>query len=629
MTKVLFLCTASCFFITRIAEAQLAITEAMSSETDTFTQDGVTNSISPNSDFWELSNFGTNAIELSGYKMADEGAGLGGAYSGPFDGLIIQPGEVIVFVQDSVNTTEQSFRDWWGLTNSTRIISYHNYGLSSSGDGMSLWDASDNLIDHAHVDAATKGVSFTYDSLTGNFGILSTNGVGGAFQAATADDVGSPGVNTGPVSLAFTVQPTNTNSTAGSTVTFTSAARGFPHPHFTWQRNGVDVPGATDATLTLVNLTTNNAGTYTVVITNGIQSLTSSNAVLVVNPAPSAPVFVSTPSSLVAYIGQNATFTGVAQGSPSPAYFWKKDGALLPGETTNTLARFGVSASDSGTYTLVASNSVGIASAAVALLVTRKSFLAITEVQSSESPGPAASADWFELSNLDTFPVDLFGYRWDDNSANLGVAYTITNHFVVQPGESVILVEASAPGAMTPELFKAWWGETNLPPNLQILVYAGNGLGLSSSSDQVNLWNQATTVETDPIGKVAAIQLSTAVAGRTFVRNPDTGLFTGNSTTGLSTNGLNGAFKAAQNGDVGSPGWYVAPLKVTITPTPFGSDLTWNSTAGRNYTVFYKNSVSDAIWSSLTNIVASAAITTVSTASPASTRIYRVAVTVH
>src|SRR4051812_14104880 len=183
MTKVLFLCTASCFFITRIAEAQLAITEAMSSETDTFTQDGVTNSISPNSDFWELSNFGTNAIELSGYKMADEGAGLGGAYSGPFDGLIIQPGEVIVFVQDSVNTTEQSFRDWWGLTNSTRIISYHNYGLSSSGDGMSLWDASDNLIDHAHVDAATKGVSFTYDSLTGNFGILSTNGVGGAFQA--------------------------------------------------------------------------------------------------------------------------------------------------------------------------------------------------------------------------------------------------------------------------------------------------------------------------------------------------------------------------------------------------------------------------------------------------------------
>src|SRR5262245_37617597 len=79
-----------------MAQAQLAITEAMSSAADTFTDGGVTNAVVQNSDFWELTNFGTNAMELTDYKMADEGAGLGGAYSTPFDGLVIGPGETII-----------------------------------------------------------------------------------------------------------------------------------------------------------------------------------------------------------------------------------------------------------------------------------------------------------------------------------------------------------------------------------------------------------------------------------------------------------------------------------------------------------------------------------------------------
>src|SRR5882672_2547464 len=96
------------------AQAQLAITEAMSSAADTFTDGGATNAILPHSDYWELTNFGTNAVDLTDYKMADEGAGLGGAYSTPFDGLTIQPGESILFVQDSVDITDQAVRDWWG-----------------------------------------------------------------------------------------------------------------------------------------------------------------------------------------------------------------------------------------------------------------------------------------------------------------------------------------------------------------------------------------------------------------------------------------------------------------------------------------------------------------------------------
>src|SRR6476620_1694836 len=122
--KRIILVIAALIVVSATAKAQLAITEAMSSEADTFTQGSVTNAVTPNSDYWELSNFGSDPIDLTGFKMADEGAGLGGAYSTPFDGLTIQPGESILFVQDSVNMDEQSVRDWWGagLSNSVRIV---------------------------------------------------------------------------------------------------------------------------------------------------------------------------------------------------------------------------------------------------------------------------------------------------------------------------------------------------------------------------------------------------------------------------------------------------------------------------------------------------------------------------
>jgi hypothetical protein len=610
--------------------AQLAITEAMSSEATTYTVSGVTNTVPANSDYWELSNFGTNSIDLTGYKMADEGAGFSGAYSTPFDGVIIGAGEVILFVQDSVNTTDQAVRDWWGtnLNPAVRIIFYHNYGLSANGDSMSLWDASDNLVDHAHMDAAIPGVSFTYDPFTGAFGSFSTNGADGAFQAATTDDVGSPGTNTGPVALVFTLQATNKTAISGSSSLFAANANGLPHPKYQWRFNGAPIAGATDASYTIANTLTNNAGNYDVVVTNGIASIASSNALLTVSPAPVRPSILSFANDLAAYIGQAATFTVQAQGNPAPAYQWSFKGSPLTGQTTNQLSLNNLQISDSGAYSLLISNSAGATNAPVNLLVTRKPNLVITEVQSSEASGPAAAADWWELANLDNFSVDVYGYRWDDNSANLGVAYTITNHVVIRPGEAIVLVEASVPGAMTPDKFKAWWGSSNLPPDLQIIVYTGNGLGLSASSDQVNLWNQAATIETDPIGKVAGVQLSTSPAGRTFVRNPDTGIFSGNSTTGLSTNGLNGAFVAASNGDIGSPGWIVEPLRLNAIPHFPGADLTWNSTAGRSYTVYYKDALTDISWTPLGAVTAASSFTTLSDASALSQRFYLVSVTV-
>src|SRR5437868_10447974 len=78
------------------ARGQLAITETMSSESLNLGPASVT----PGPDFWELTNFGTNSIDLSGYLFNDSDATRGGdADATTLQGVTIGPGESIVLVQ--------------------------------------------------------------------------------------------------------------------------------------------------------------------------------------------------------------------------------------------------------------------------------------------------------------------------------------------------------------------------------------------------------------------------------------------------------------------------------------------------------------------------------------------------
>src|SRR4026209_2872260 len=78
------------------ALAQLAITEVMSSASTNLGSLVVTNG----PDFWELTNFGTNAINLDGYQYTDSLS----LPRVPLPGMSIQSGESVVFVRTDTNT---------------------------------------------------------------------------------------------------------------------------------------------------------------------------------------------------------------------------------------------------------------------------------------------------------------------------------------------------------------------------------------------------------------------------------------------------------------------------------------------------------------------------------------------
>jgi hypothetical protein len=77
-------------------------------------------------------------------------------------------------------------------------------------------------------------------------------------------------------------QPKSWTSEVGSTVIFSVEASGYPFPWHQWQFNNADIPGQTNAWLTLPNVQTNQAGSYRVILTNSYGALTSQVATLTV-----------------------------------------------------------------------------------------------------------------------------------------------------------------------------------------------------------------------------------------------------------------------------------------------------------------------------------------------------------
>ena len=79
---------------------------------------------------------------------------------------------------------------------------------------------------------------------------------------------------------AILAQPTNVTTTVGATAVFTVGASGTPPLRYQWSFNDSPLPTATNASLVLTNVGTNQVGVYAVTVTNLYGSETSSNAML-------------------------------------------------------------------------------------------------------------------------------------------------------------------------------------------------------------------------------------------------------------------------------------------------------------------------------------------------------------
>jgi hypothetical protein len=96
-------------------------------------------------------------------------------------------------------------------------------------------------------------------------------------------NAGAVGKCTDPTPPAILAQPASRNAPIGDTITFSVGAGGTSPLTYQWAHNGQGIPDGTGFRLTLANITTNDAGTYNVGVTNGYGGALSSNASLAVS----------------------------------------------------------------------------------------------------------------------------------------------------------------------------------------------------------------------------------------------------------------------------------------------------------------------------------------------------------
>jgi len=184
-------------------------------------------------------------------------------------------------------------------------------------------------------------------------------------------------------------------------------------------------------------------------------------------------------------------------------------------------------------------------------LTTTHAALIITEVDPTGSSTSTYAADWFELTNTGASSIDLTGWKMDDSHNSFSHAVAISGITSISAGQSVVFIEdssASSDSALASSFESAWFG-SNVPSGFTIGFYGGSGVGLSSSSDAVNIFNASGVLQ-------AGVQFGASTSNVTFdnwvAQITNSGSTDGAIST-LSAVGVNGAFKDANN-EIGSPG---------------------------------------------------------------------------
>lgn len=119
----------------------------------------------------------------------------------------------------------------------------------------------------------------------------------------------------GPLNSAPTISshPLSQTVKVGSNVVFSVTASGNPPPNYQWRFNGNPIPGATAATYTRTNAQIAHSGDYSVVASNVVTALVSSNAALTVLPL--APLWLQSITALA-----DGRLTLVVTGEPGYSF---------------------------------------------------------------------------------------------------------------------------------------------------------------------------------------------------------------------------------------------------------------------------------------------------------------------
>ena len=202
--------------------------------------------------------------------------------------------------------------------------------------------------------SSTYSVSATTAADAGLYTVAVSNAYGSVTSSPATVTVTTPQ----PQAPVFTLQPASVAAPAGSSRTFSIAVSGYPIPALQWLKNGVRLTGQTRETLTLSNISTADAATYTCEATNTSGTTVSQSAVLAVGQAPVVAKAVPI-TGIEAKIGDPLRIDLPPLGGTGPfSYRWTRDSTVIA-VSGSSLQIGALTAAGSGLYSCLVSNAYG------------------------------------------------------------------------------------------------------------------------------------------------------------------------------------------------------------------------------------------------------------------------------
>jgi uncharacterized delta-60 repeat protein len=127
----------------------------------------------------------------------------------------------------------------------------------------------------------------------------------------------------------------------GGSLTLSVSAGGLFPLSYVWKKNGVAIPGATDATLQIKSATGDDAGSYILEVSNPYGQATSKALQVAVNTTVSPLVLSASPASKSTAVGGSISLTSTATGNPVPVVQWYFNGTALSPAPIGTSYSFG------------------------------------------------------------------------------------------------------------------------------------------------------------------------------------------------------------------------------------------------------------------------------------------------
>ncbi|XP_025974645.2 netrin receptor DCC isoform X4 [Dromaius novaehollandiae] len=176
----------------------------------------------------------------------------------------------------------------------------------------------------------------------------------------------------------FLQRPSSVVATEGKDAVLECCVSGSPHPTFTWLRGDEVLPLRSrkysllaGSNLLISNVTDDDSGTYTCVVTYKNENSSGSAELSVMVP----PWFLIRPSNLYAYESMDIEFECAVSGKPAPTVEWIKNGeVVIPSDYFqivggSNLRILGLVKSDEGFYQCVAENDAGNAQTSAQLII--------------------------------------------------------------------------------------------------------------------------------------------------------------------------------------------------------------------------------------------------------------------